>query len=294
MKNVMTCCILVVLLLLGAGCAHTPEKDAALLLAGGVSMRLVESDFAGQEVFTGVPCALLAQEGLLITAINRKSGNSMKDYVLPDKQPRSVWSENKPIFLPPGKHTITVLLGSRANDPQASLTFTFEKGKHYTLDYVLYPNKVNFTFGEITDEAKLAELAKEVAEKQKRSKEKAESLAYYLSFSKENPEWLKGKWSTGKEKDELEFSGNTIKYVAVKRPFYDTRTTLEGVFLFNKDSMIIQWNLFRTSANTLTRKERPDFLENLPVYYTLHGDTLVVSHGGILPFNISGTYQRVR
>jgi hypothetical protein len=75
-------------------------------------------------------------------------------------------------------------VGSRANDPQASLPFTFEEGKHYTLDYVLHPDMVNFVVREITDKAKLAELAEEVAEKQEKSKVKAGAMASYPgSFS---------------------------------------------------------------------------------------------------------------
>ncbi|MDR1126187.1 MAG: hypothetical protein LBM64_09065 [Deltaproteobacteria bacterium] len=295
MKNLMPRCLLVVLLLLSAGCAmRSPEEEAALLYAKSIDMVLVEADFAGREVFTGLPCVLVVQTGLLITGLDGASGNSMKDYVLPDKQPRYFWSGNKPLFFPPGKHTISVLVGSRANEPQASLSFTFAEGKHYTLDYVLHPDRVSFIFGEITDEAKLAALAEEIAEKREKSEIKAGALASYLSFAKENPAWLEGKWSVGPEKDELEFSGNTVRYVAAKSLFFDARNTLEGVFMFNRNSMVIQWNSLRTPANSLTRAEKPDAFEDLLVYYILNGDTLEIRHRGIFPANISGTYKRVR
>jgi hypothetical protein len=295
MNNVMPRCILAVLLVLGAGCAaRAPEEKAALLYAKGIGLVAVGADFAGREVFTGVPCALVTQTGLLITGVNGESGESLKDYLLPDKKPRYFWSGNKPLFLPPGKNTFSVLVGSRANEPQASLSFTFEEGKHYALDHVLRPGAVDFIFREITDKAALAELAGEVAEKQEKSRVKAEALASYLSFSRKNPGWLEGKWSVGKEKDELEFSGNTVKYLAAKSLFFDTRNALEGVFLFNKNSLIIRWNSLRTPVNSLTREKNPDFFENLFVYYLLNVDTLEIRHSGILPVNISGTYKRVR
>ena len=294
MKNVIIRCFLVVLLLFGAGCAtRAQEEVTALLFARGIDMEMVESDFAGREIFTGEPCALLVQKGLLVTGINGETDESMKAYVLPDKQMRYFWSENKPIFLPPGENTFTILVGERANAPQVTLPFTFEAGKHYTLNFILHSETVAFTFAEITDKAKLAELAKGIAEKQERSVEKAASLAFYRSFSKENPTWLEGKWSVGNEKDELEFSGNTVKYVAAKSLFFDTRNTYEGVFIFDKSSMIIRWNSFKAPGNTVTRKDNPKFFANLPVYYTLNSDTLMVRHEGILP-NMNGTYKRVR
>jgi hypothetical protein len=295
MKNVLFRWSLMILLVLSAGCAtHSPEERAAVVLAGAIESVMVEADFAGKEVFTGVPCALIVQKGLLITKINGESGDSMKTYVLPDKNPRYFWSENKPIFFPPGKNTFTILVGERANDPEVTVPFTFEEGKHYSLDFIMHPGTVNFIIGEITDKAKLTELAEKVAEKQEQSKVKAGALADNKVFSTENPAWLEGKWSAGKGKDELAFSGNTVKYVAAESLFFDTRTTLEGVFVFNKNSLVIRWNSFLTSANSLTRKDTPNFFENLPVYYLLQGDTLEVRHGGILPVNISGTYQRIR
>jgi len=254
---------------------------------------MVEADFSGREVFTGVPCALLVQKGLLITKINGESGDSMKAYVLSDKKPRYFWSENKPIFFPPGKNAFTILVGERANSSEVTLYFTFEERKHYSLNFVLHPDTVNLAIGEIKDSVKLTELSGEAAERQELSQVKASSLAVYRAFSRENPTWLEGKWSVGSDKDELEFSGN-IKYIAGKSLFYDTRTTLEGVFLFNNNSMIIRWNTFLTSANSLTRKDSPTFFENLLVLYRLNGNILEVSHGGIIPVNISGKYQRDR
>ena len=295
MKNIIAHCVLVTLVVLGAGCAtRGPEESAALLVARGIESVMVEADFSGREIFTGVPCALVVQTGLLMTKINGEPGDSMKDYVLPDKKPRYFWSENKPVFFPPGENTFTILVGERANNPEITLPFTFTEGKHYSLDFVLHPDTVNFSIRAITDEAKLIELAKEASEKQEKSIVKAGALAAYRTFSKENPTWLEGKWTAGIEKDELEFFGNTVKYVAPKSLFFNTHTTLEGVFLFNNNSMIIRWNSFLTSANSLNRKDNPNFFENLPVYYLLKEDTLEVRHGEILPVNISGTYQRVR
>ena len=204
---------LALLCLVGTGCAaHTPAEKTALARTENVS--LLDGEFLNQEVFVGIPCAVLPEARITVTKVDGISG---KDFGLPGKDG---------IFVPPGKHTISVVVdtgttvghstthtsgrvtgsmgfSARVMMPEATLSFTLEEGKHYTLGYAAWGD-LNIVLTEITDKARLAALTGDLAQKQAVNKEKAEITASYRDFARQNPRWLEGKWSVGPEKGDLE------------------------------------------------------------------------------------------
>lgn len=303
MRNLLTRGILLTLVVLCAGCAaHTPAEKAVLTRAENLSG--LNIDFSDREIFTGTPCAVLPEARMIITKVDGALG---KEFRLPEK---------RSVFVPPGEHTLSVVIetgtsvghstthtsgrvttttrfSSKGMVPEGTLPFTFEAGKHYRLRHASW-GSFEIILEEITDETELAAIARDVAQKQADNKKINEITASYYAFARQNPQWLEGKWAVGENKDELEFSGNTVTYVAPKAMFIDTRNTLKGSFMYDRNTIVIRWNSFTTFINSATREQNPDFYENAAWYYTLDGDTLDIKRGGfIIPVDIGGTYKRV-
>ncbi|MCL2102650.1 MAG: hypothetical protein FWH25_01290, partial [Syntrophorhabdaceae bacterium] len=244
-------------------------------------------DFSKPTTGVSDPCVIVPHNKMAIVKVD---GASDKHFWIPG---RNI------IFVPPGKHTLSVQIdtgvyagqstavssgragfgtsfSSKVIMPPVDIEYNFEKGKHYSLDYKMGLTSTDYIFTEITDANAKAEVAEYIYE----YKSYIEDMESYLSFSRQNPNLLEGKWEAGKEKDELEFVGNNVKFMATKPPFYSTRPSLEGTFVFNQDTLITVWDKYQTVLSSYTREENPKvFQEKAVWYYTLKGDTLEIKSG---------------
>ena len=123
--------------------------------------------------------------------------------------------------------------------------------------------------------------------------EKRKSAAdSYQAFSRQNPNLLDGKWTAGEGKNELEFTGNTIRFVGEKIMLASQRNIFEGTSLYDQNTFIILWDKIETFLTTFTRAEKPESFEQTVCRYTLSGNTLELKGPLFTPFNIGGTYKR--
>lgn len=238
------------------------------------------------------------------------------------------------VFLPPGKHTLVVIAGtgmttghsnfvssghvgvgmsvSSSTGPSLmQVELNCEKGKHYNLKrkgLIIF----EYVPTEITDANALQEVNQHLHEYAlhiEKAKAAAELAArqreQYLSFSKQHPNLLDGKWIH--EEVILEFIGNKVKCAGSTTPMLFSRTpSFDGRFLFNEDTIIFMWDNYNTAVknHSWTKENHPSFFpEKVAWYYHLNGDTLEIKHIGFsLPLvnskgpvpNLSGTYQRVK
>jgi len=287
--------ILLVLVTVFAGCAaHTAAEKTALDRASNL-------DFTKPAVGISDPSVIVPHSNLTIVKVD---GASEKHFWIPGKNI---------IFVPPGKHILSVQIdtgmvvgqrtgvssgrvgfgtafSSKVITPLVDIEYDFERGKHYSLNYKMGFRSTDFIFTEITDANTIAK----IAEYTKEYNSYIEDLESYLSFYTQNQNLLEGKWETGKGKDELEFAGNKVKYVAEKVPLYSTRPSLEGTFLYDQDTLITIWDKYQTVLSTFTREESPANFPKAVWLYKLSEDTLEITSGGRTPLNINGVYKRVK
>ncbi|SBW10483.1 hypothetical protein KL86DPRO_60178 [uncultured delta proteobacterium] len=304
-------CMPLLLVVVCLGCAaRTPAENAAILQAE--SLNYAGADASARATGIDNPSVIVPHANLDIVKVD---GVSVKGTGIPGE---------RVAFVAPGTRTLSVLIdtgmsvghstshtsgrisggmgvSSKVVLPENTITFTFEEGKHYTLDYDMGWSSTQFLFKEIPDtHAKadipgyLREYAAQVARRQAAAKADAERLASYLPFSRQNPALLEGKWSTGEGGKELEFSGNAVTYTGAKSVLISSRPGLEGTFIFDRDTIVTHWEKYHAVLKTITRAERPDVFPQAVWYYTLDGDTLEIKHGGWTPQDIGGTYRRVR
>jgi hypothetical protein len=188
---------------------------------------------------------------------------------------------------------------SKVPAQNAKTEYTFEDGKHYTLDYKMGWTKTDFIFKEITDPDTLAKVAEYIKEYNLHTEkehiafqENTEKVESYLLFSRQNPGLLEGKWKTGNGKVEVEFIGNRVKYLAEKAALFSTRPSLEGEFVYDQNTIITNWDKYQTVLGFYTKEERPDLFPKAVWYYNLNGDTLEIKSGGMKPLNIGGIYKK--
>lgn len=301
--------LLLVIVCLGCA-ARTPAENAAILRAE--SLNYTGADVSGRTIGIANPIVIVPHANLDIVKVD---GVSVKGAGIPGE---------RVVFIAPGTRTLSVLIdtgmsvghgtshtsgrisggmgvSSKVVLPENVITFTFEEGKHYTLDYDMGWSSTQFLFKEIsgTDTKAdiagyLREYAVQVANRQAAAKADAERLESYLPFSRQNPALLEGKWSTGEGGKELEFSGNAVTYTGAKSVLISSRPGLEGTFIFDRDTIVTHWDKYHAVLKTITRAERPDAFPQAVWCYTLNNDTLEIKHGGWTPQDIGGTYRRVR
>jgi hypothetical protein len=299
MKNAIMRFMLLAVVAICAGCAtHTAVEKASLDRAGNL-------DFSKPAEGVSDPCVIIPHSSLAIVKIDGTPG---KHFWIPGKNI---------IFVPPGKHTLSVQIdtgmtagqstsvssgradfgmsvSSKVILPPIDMEYNFENGKHYSLDYKMGWTSTDFIFTEITDANDKARVAGYINEYNSYIAANIENMESYLSFSRKNPNLFEGKWEVGKGKDELEFVGNKVKFVAEKPPFWSTRPSLEGTFLFGQDTVIIVWDKYQTVLGFHTRENNQNAFPKSVWYYILNGDTLEIKSGGMTPLNIGGVYKKVR
>jgi hypothetical protein len=202
-----------------------------------------------------------------------------------------------------GRVSGSMKVSSKVPAQKVKIEYSFEEGKHYSLDYKMGWTKTDFIFQEITDPDTLAKIPEYIKEYNSFTEkehvlfqENAERIEAYLLFYRQNPGLLEGKWQTGNGKAEIEFIGNRVKHLAEKVPPFSTRPALEGEFVYDQNTIITNWDKYQTVLASYTKEERPTLMsKGIAWYYILNGDTLEIKSDGLKPLlNISGIYKRVK
>jgi hypothetical protein len=124
-----------------------------------------------------------------------------------------------------------------------NISFDFEAGNCYTVDYIISGDNdnytVDFSIKEIVDRAKRRQAEQALAS----FKGNLLELDTYLAFSKENPTYFEGTWVTSKGKI-LEFTGNEFKFSKSLG-----RNDFSGTFVFDKNTIIIDITTMQSSPN---------------------------------------------
>ena len=295
MKKAIARFILLAVVTICAGCAtHTVAEKAALDRAGNF-------DFTKSAIGVSNPSVIVPHKNLTIVKVDV---TYEKHFSIPGKNI---------IFVPPGKHILSVQIdtgmvagqrtgvssgrvgfgtsfSSKIILPPVDIEYNFERGKHYSLNYKMGFSSTDFIFTEITD----ANTNAAIAEYIKEYNSYVEDFGLYLSFQKQNQNLFEGKWEVDKGGDELEFAGNMVKYLAKKPPFYNTRPSLEGTFLYDQDTLVTIWDKYQTVLSAYTREKNPKVFTKAIWLYKLNGDTLEITSGGMTPLNIGGVYKKVK
>lgn len=301
MKNTIARFALFTLVFVCLGCAaHTPAEKEAVHRAA--TLNFPGSYLSGERVVAGDLVVVISGRNLNIVRVDGVStigggiSNRNVTFVFPGERTLGIAVEmmtdaGPPIVAASGHISTSISMSGRMVLDPVDMPFVFEKGKHYRLDYKMALGGANLACTEITEADELAKVAEYFREYNAR----AEQTDSYHSFSRLNPDWLEGKWTVGPDKDELAFSGNTVKYVAPKTMLISARNTLEGTFIFDQNTIVILWDTFSTFLSTVKRTDRPDAFEKTAWAYTLTGDTLEIKNNGTLfPADIGGTYKRVK
>jgi len=283
-----------------AGCAahHTPVERAAVDRAEGLN-------FTGGAEKIANPSVIVPHKNLTLVKVD---GKQIKDSGLPGKNV---------VFVSPGRHILSVLVdtgmyvsqstnpsvgragmsmgfSSKVALPEVNIESDFESGKHYNLNYDMGWSSTEFTFTEITDAGKLAEVEEYLREYSLHATANAADLDSYLAFSRQSPGLLEGRWRVGNDGHELEFTGSKVKWTAGKIVLFSSRPSLSGRFYFDQDTLVTVFDEYDTMFKIITRDERPDAFPTAVWHYTLDGDTLEIKRGGMKPQEIGGTYKRLR
>ena len=300
MKKTIARFLLLAFVAVCAGCATVPPVEKAALDRAG------NLDFTKPAEGVSDPCVIVPHGNLTIVKVD---GASDKHFWIPGKNIAFVSSGKRKLSVlvdtgmyagsssgvSSGRVGMGMSVTSKVVTPPVDMEYNFEKGKHYSFDYKMGLLKTDFIFTEITDANGKTSVAEYIREYNSFIAANAEDMESYLSFARQNQKLFEGKWEAGKGRDELEFVGNKVKFLAAKIPFYSTRPSLEGTFLFNQDTIITVWNKYQTVLSSYTREENPKvFQENAIWYYILNGDTLEIKSGGMTPLNIGGVYKKVK
>jgi hypothetical protein len=281
--------LFLLLIVISTGCAfHTPAEKLAVDRAAAVKnpplFKIVNN-----------PSLLIPTSKIGILKID---GKPAADFAVPNSNALAV---------SPGQHALTFLYyaggtitvgssassggfsggmssTSRISSSNQEAVLDFKINTHYSMDSI-DGSQFRFSFEPVTDAAGLSKVdqyLKEyalLAEKIKSDKAAFQArLDIFTVFAKENPNYLEGRWVDPQDERELEFRGNTVKFIGPKIIFFTSRMRIEGTFVYDQNAIVTYWD---------------DTFSEIWAYQK-NGDNLVIKPGGIIAnFPLRGNYQKI-
>ena len=273
------------------GCASAPEK-AAIKDAQSI-------DFDIAENFENV-CYLATEAGSQVLSIDGAGHKPGERFVKPGTRLLTVqYHESNSIqhtsMNPQGQVQKRTDIYESKTDPITLPFFTFEAGKHYSLEYeiekgaTIFSNKtVHFSIVELKDSARLAEIEKELSRNKAAHEAALAKKNEFLAFAKANPHYVDGTWAYSNGyppiDTEIIFSENRFKMVTYNRMLKFTIIT-EGSYFFNENIMFLSYE--KNNDKEYTAKET--------IYYELTGNVLniiTIKSGQTVLRYVKGQYMK--
>jgi hypothetical protein len=184
------------------------------------------------------------------------------------------------------------------------LSFTFDEGKYYYLDYeitrgaaIFDSSTIQFSIAEIKEPALHEEARKGLADYEanyiaavENYQTSVEKLNNFLAFSKANPHYIQGAWTYSRsypwEDIEITFGADNRFVTASFNRMSKNQFTTEGVYHFNENIIILNYE--KQQGENVSQKEIINYeLKDGILYIKSGGNAAIVTAGGL-----KGNYEK--